>query len=121
MLDNINDGMAAFMKSLVSISPCSVRCRSSDRTISQTLGRFAKRRFGHVAFYIDLLAERGPLLDEPYTRQLGGNLRELRFYLGRERRRISYYLATGQRAVLLTVFGKQRARERAESERAHRC
>ncbi len=77
--------------------------------------------FGHVAFYIDLLAERGPLLDEPYTRQLGGKLRELRFLLGRERRRISYYLATGQRAVLLTVFGKQRARERAEIERAHRA
>lgn len=51
--------------------------------------------FGHVAFFIDLLAERGPLLDEPYTRQFGGKLRELRFYLGRERRRISYYLATG--------------------------
>lgn len=77
--------------------------------------------FGHVVFYIDLLAERGPLLDEPYTRQLGGKLRELRFYLGREQRRISYYLATGRRAVLLTVFGKQRARERAEIQRARRA
>lgn len=26
--------------------------------------------FGHVAFYIDLLAERGALLSEPYTKQL---------------------------------------------------
>ncbi len=76
--------------------------------------------FGHVAFYIALRAERGPLLDEPYTRQLGGKLRELHFYLGRDQRRISYYLATGQRAVLLTVFGKQRPRERAEVERARR-
>jgi hypothetical protein len=39
--------------------------------------------FGHVAFYIDLLEEQGVLLDEPYTRQLKGKLRELRFYLGR--------------------------------------
>ena len=27
---------------------------------------------GTVAFYVDLLAERGVLLDEPYTRQLRG-------------------------------------------------
>jgi hypothetical protein len=74
--------------------------------------------FGHVAFYIDLLAERGPLLDEPYSRQLSGKLRELRFYVGREQRRVSYYLATNQRAILLTVFRKQRGRERAEVERA---
>lgn len=77
--------------------------------------------FGHVAFYIDLLAERGPLLDEPYSRQLGGKLRELRFYLSRERLRVSYYLATGQRAVLLTVFRKQQGREQAEIERAPRA
>jgi hypothetical protein len=31
---------------------------------------------------IDLLAEQGPLLSEPYTRQLDGKLRELRFRLG---------------------------------------
>lgn len=24
--------------------------------------------FGHAAFYVDLLADRGPLLDEPYTK-----------------------------------------------------
>jgi len=34
-----------------------------------------------AAFYVDLLAERGVLLDEPYTRQLRGKLRELRFHL----------------------------------------
>ncbi|MEU5853454.1 type II toxin-antitoxin system RelE/ParE family toxin [Saccharopolyspora shandongensis] len=33
-----------------------------------------------AAFYVDLLEERGPLLDEPYTRQLDGKLRELRFH-----------------------------------------
>jgi hypothetical protein len=37
-----------------------------------------------VAFYIDLLAERGPLLGEPYTRRLVGKLRELRFHLDRQ-------------------------------------
>jgi hypothetical protein len=37
--------------------------------------------FARAAFYIDLLAERGPLLSEPYTKQIDGKLRELRFYL----------------------------------------
>ena len=39
-------------------------------------------QFGRVEFYIDLLAERGVRLGEPYTRHLGGKLWELRFYLG---------------------------------------
>jgi hypothetical protein len=38
--------------------------------------------FGRAEFYIDLLAEKGVHLDQPYTRQLRGKLRELRFYLG---------------------------------------
>ncbi|MFE3452085.1 type II toxin-antitoxin system RelE/ParE family toxin [Nonomuraea sp. NPDC059194] len=37
-----------------------------------------------AVFYVDLLAERGVLLDEPYTRQLRGKLRELRFHLSGE-------------------------------------
>ncbi|MFE5505774.1 type II toxin-antitoxin system RelE/ParE family toxin [Amycolatopsis japonica] len=41
--------------------------------------------FATVAFYVDLLAEQGPLLGEPYTRQLDGELRELRFHLAHGR------------------------------------
>lgn len=74
--------------------------------------------FGHVAFYVDLLEQQGVLLAEPYTRQLDGKLRELRFYLGRRRVRISYWIASGRRIVLLTVFHKTRGRERAEIQRA---
>ena len=29
--------------------------------------------FARAAFYVDLLAQRGPLLGEPYSRQLDGN------------------------------------------------
>jgi hypothetical protein len=39
-------------------------------------------QFATAAFYVDLLAERGSLLGEPYTRQLDGKLRELRFHPG---------------------------------------
>jgi hypothetical protein len=78
----------------------------------------ADEEFGHVAFYIDLLGEQGVHLDEPYTRQLRGKLRELRFHLGREQRRISYYITSGRRIVLLTVFRKTKMRETAEVARA---
>jgi hypothetical protein len=50
-------------------------------------------------FYVDLLAERGVLLGEPYTRQLRGKLRELRFHLEREAVRVSYWIAPGRRIV----------------------
>lgn len=72
-------------------------------------------------FYVDLLAEEGVLLGEPYSRQLSGKLRELRFHLGRQQIRISYFIATGRRIVLLTVFRKARYRERAEIARAARA
>jgi hypothetical protein len=74
-----------------------------------------------VAFYIDLLVERGPLLDEPHTRQLDGKLRELRFWLGERPTRISYWIASGRRIILLTVWHKTKMRETAEVERARRA
>ncbi len=61
------------------------------------------------------------LLDEPYTRQLRGKLRELRFHLARQSVRISYWVAADRRIILLTVFRKQRMREDAEMKRAWRA
>ena len=43
-----------------------------------------------VRFNVDRLAETGVLLDEPFTRQLNGPLRELRFVLGGRHTRITY-------------------------------
>jgi len=77
--------------------------------------------FGQAAFYVDLLAERGVEVGEPYTRQLRGKLRELRFHLGRERIRVSYFIASGRRIILLTVFRKTRRQERSEIDRAERA
>ena len=71
--------------------------------------------FATAAFYIDLLAAEGPLLGEPYTRQLDGKLRELRFHLEGEAVRVTYWIATGCRVILLTVFRKTRMRERVRS------
>ncbi|MEV0797743.1 type II toxin-antitoxin system RelE/ParE family toxin [Kribbella sp. NPDC050281] len=74
--------------------------------------------FARAAFYVDLLAEQGPLLGEPYTKQLDGKLRELRFWLDRDAMRISYWIATDRRIILLTVFRKTRMRETREKDRA---
>jgi phage-related protein len=76
------------------------------------------QRFARAPFYVDLLAEQGPLLGEPYTRQLDGKLRELRFHLDSEAVRITYWIASGRRIVLLTVFTKTRMREAREVDRA---
>ncbi|WP_245674714.1 type II toxin-antitoxin system RelE/ParE family toxin [Herbidospora cretacea] len=70
---------------------------------------------------IDLLAAEGPLLGEPYTRQLDGKLRELRFHLDDLSMRVSYWIAPHRRIVLLTVFHKTRMREDREVDRARRA
>jgi hypothetical protein len=70
---------------------------------------------------IGYLEAMGPLLGEPHTRQLVGKLRELRTALDQTQVRISYFIATERRIVLLTVFRKQRPRERREVLRAQRA
>jgi hypothetical protein len=67
---------------------------------------------------VDRLAENATMLGEPFSRHLGGKLRELRFDLDGNAQRITYWLAHGRRVVLLTVFRKSRMREAAEVERA---
>lgn len=74
--------------------------------------------FAKVEAMADILAERAETLGEPYSRHLSGKTRELRFHLDRSAVRISYWLAPGTRAVLLTVFRKTRQIERAEVARA---
>ena len=69
-------------------------------------------------FHLDLLEERGTLMGEPYTRQLSGKLRELRFYCGGQRVRVSYWISAGRRIIMLTVFTKTRMREIGEIARA---
>lgn len=76
------------------------------------------QRWAQARFHLDLLEEQGALLGEPYTRQLSGKLRELRFYCGGKRIRISYWIASGRRIIALTVFAKTKMRETAEIARA---
>ena len=77
--------------------------------------------FARAAFYVDLLAEQGPVLGEPYSKQLDGKLRELRFHLERQAMRVTYWIAPDKRIILLTVFHKTRMRDEHEVERARRA
>lgn len=76
------------------------------------------RDFGRADFLVGLLAERAEDLGEPYTRHLGGKVRELRFHLLAQQTRLTYWLAPGRRLILLTVFRKTRGAEIAEVTRA---
>ena len=80
-----------------------------------------RHEFGQATFHIELLRERGPLLSEPYSRQLRGKLREIRFRVNRDQQRITYFIAPGGRIILLTVFRKTRWREQGEAARAGRA
>ena len=82
------------------------------------LASLSDRDFGRVDFLVGLLAEHAEDLGEPYTRHLGGKVRELRFHLLRQQTRITYWLAPGRRVILLTVFRKTRSAETAEVARA---
>jgi hypothetical protein len=85
------------------------------------LEQLPSAQFAHAAFYVDLLADQGPLLGEPYTSQLDGKLQQLRFYLQRDAVRITYWIAPGRRIVLLTVFRKTRMRQDRQMQRARRA
>jgi len=60
-----------------------------------------------VVKLIDLLAEYGVLLKEPYTRQIRGKLRELRVKDNIGHVRVFYFTFTGRRFVLLHGFLKK--------------
>lgn len=92
-----------------------------ESEVREWLEQLPVEQFATAAFYVDLLADRGALLGEPYTRQLDGKLRELRFHVDRRSVRLTYWIASGRRVVLLTVFVKSRMREDREVERARRA
>ena len=89
--------------------------------VREWLESLSTSQFATAAFYVDLVAGRGPLLGEPYTRKLDGKLRELRFHLEGRAVRVTYWIAPGRRIVLLTVFAKSRMRETAQVDRARRA
>lgn len=87
------------------------------------LSTLPDRDYLTVEHAADRLLDAPTTLGEPYSRHLGGGVRELRFFLGRDGGaiRVTYWLAPERRIVLLTVFRKTKMRETAEVERAKRA
>lgn len=69
-------------------------------------------------YHADRLADAPTTLGEPYSKHLRGPVRELRFHLGASAWRVTYWLASGRRIVLLTVFRTTRGNEVREVDRA---
>ena|SRR5215469_8140718 len=85
------------------------------------LEELSDQDLGRVDFLVGRLAKRAADLGEPYTRHLGGKVRELRFHLLASQPRVTYWLAPRQRVILLTVFHKTRSAQTAEVARALRA
>src|SRR6266478_8156205 len=98
----------------------SIRCMARlygveiEPEVRSWLAGLSDRDFGRADFLVGLLAEHAENLGEPYTRHLGGKVRELRFHLLAQQTRVTYWLAPGRRVILLTVFRKTRSAEVAE-------
>ncbi|MGH3511252.1 MAG: type II toxin-antitoxin system RelE/ParE family toxin [Pseudonocardiaceae bacterium] len=91
----------------------------AEDEVDTWLMKLSTRDAARTRFYLQLLTEQGSTLAMPYARSLGNGLRELRFHLRDEQRRITFWVAPDRRIVLLTTFRKQRQNERREVERAH--
>lgn len=89
--------------------------------VRQWLELLPDRHYDKAERVADMLASRPTTLSEPYSRHLGGKVRELRFSHDGNAVRITYWLAPRQRIVLLTVFRKTRQHEEAEIERARQA
>ncbi|MHB8296839.1 MAG: type II toxin-antitoxin system RelE/ParE family toxin, partial [Acidimicrobiales bacterium] len=73
-----------------------------EQEVEKWLVALPDELFGQAERYIDLLADEGVHLGEPFSRQLQGKLRELRFHLGRQHTRITYRLLPMREARRLT-------------------
>ncbi|MER5180272.1 type II toxin-antitoxin system RelE/ParE family toxin [Streptomyces sp. NPDC002896] len=81
------------------------------------LATLASPDYRAVERFADRLAVDGPALPFPLASHLGDGLRELR--IGAIR--VTYWLAPGRRAILLTVFRKKKMRESDEVLRGQRA
>ncbi|MFE3455419.1 type II toxin-antitoxin system RelE/ParE family toxin [Nonomuraea sp. NPDC059194] len=92
-----------------------------ESEVREWLDSLPDREYGRVEEFVAILAENAETLGEPWSRHLGGGLRELRIHLYPAQVRITYWLAPARRVVLLTVFRKTRRKEAGEVERAQQA
>ena len=91
-----------------------------EKEVENWLDTLSNADAGKVKRNICRLEEVGNLLPYPFSSQLEGKLRELRFRLKDGDFRITYYIASERRIILLTVFRKTKRNEHREVARAIR-
>lgn len=96
-------------------------CIEIEPEVRQWLELLSDDQYDKVERAADMLAAAPTTLGEPYSRHLGGKVRELRFTMDGNAVRVTYWLASDRRVVLLTVFRKTRQRAAAEVERAQQA
>jgi phage-related protein len=83
------------------------RDKNGREPLTKFLNDLPLKTRARVVKLIDLLAEYGVLLKEPYTRQIKGKIRELRMRDNMGHIRVFYFTFTGKRIVLLHGFLKK--------------
>ena len=81
--------------------------RSGKEPVAEFLDDLQGGTRAKVVRMFDRLAEYGVLLDEPFTRQIRGKIRELRVKDNQGNVRILYFTFTGRRFILLHGFLKK--------------
>jgi len=98
------------------VEPTGDRSVMVEPEVQRWLEGLTTGQFAQAALHIDRLGQRRSLI-----RQLAGKMGELRFYIGREPYRVTFFVGPDEQIVLLTAFRKSRARDRREAERAVRA
>ena len=75
--------------------------------VQEYLEMLDKKHRAKIIGYIELLRSKGGRFYEPYTKHVQGSVWELRVDLGRRASRVFYFLARGQRIVMLHAFTKK--------------
>lgn len=66
-----------------------------------------KKMMAKLFVAIDMLADNGPFLREPYSKPLGDGIFELRAKVGSDISRVLYFFVVGRRAILTNGFVKK--------------
>jgi hypothetical protein len=92
-----------------------------ETEVEEWVDSLTDAKYANLLVQIDRLERMGATIREPWSKSLGDGLYELRFDIDRVAWRIAYFFAPNRRAVLLTIFRKQRNNERHEVQRARQA
>lgn len=78
-----------------------------DCPVAEYLDSLDSKRASKMYDRIDYLEELGHMIREPYSKDLGGSINELRVQVGTDLSRVLYFFVVGNRAVLTNGFTKK--------------